>query len=234
MTRLELVRRVLETAGDAPTGGHYSPASAVQVLDEAQRCFCFMTLCLEQISTLNLTANMPYYRWQVEFPDFIAPLRLRNNSANGAKLIPATVNDLQALNTAWPLEPGTPKRYASSGCNWLSIHPRPSSGGSSLSVTYARSPLDLLADSQSPEIPDEYHMSLLDYAVPRLRASEGGQEWEMSMPSMKRFWADVAKMALYTRTRNRAARYDTMPPEQQFFDGSRLIDPSKRKALNAR
>jgi hypothetical protein len=225
----ELQERTLKRVGEVSDAGTYYTAEQVRVvLDEAQRIFAFLTLCLEASAPLALTANVGWYKPLDSIPDWIVPLRVRMAGSGGAKLEAKRLDELDALSSSWQTETGTPSRYAIAGPNLLAVHRIPPAGGSSLQVQYARSPIPLAA-GQSPEIPEQNHITLVRFAVPRLRSIEGGEEWKKALPDLEEFWQDTKKLAMYMRTRNLGSRYDSLPPEQVFFDRSRLFDLMRRK-----
>jgi hypothetical protein len=222
MTLAELEDRALKRLGEtSPGGSYYTPAQVRTALNEGQRLFAFLTLCLETTANFPLTANEPWYTPLSVLPDWVAPLRVRIAGTGGTKLEPKRLEELDALNPNWQTEPGPPRRYARPGSNLLAVHPQPSSGGSALAITYARNPIPLTGDGQSPEIPEEYHPDLILYVLPRLRANEGAEEWAKNLPDFERFWRAAKKLAMYVRARNQSAKYDTLPPEASWFDRSR-------------
>lgn len=230
MTLAELQTRTLERLGEVSDAGSYYTAAEVTVaINEGQRLFAFLTLCLEATGSLPLTGNTVWYQPLSVFPNWIAPLRIRNAGVGGTKLEPYRLERLDALNANWQTESGLPRRYACVGPNLLAINPAPTAGGSALDTTYARSPSLLTSPAQTPEIPEAYHPALIQYALPRVRAKEGAEEWRKNLPDFMQFWQAAKKLAMYVRTRNLAARYDRLPPETQFFDGSRLIDIMTRR-----
>lgn len=223
MTLADLTSRTLERLGETSASGSYYTAEQVRIaLNEGQRLFALLTLCLETTGSLPLTANIAWYQPLATLNDWIVPLRVRIAGAGGTKLEPKRLEELDALSANWQTDPGPPRRYACCGPNLLAIHPSPTAGGASLAVTYARSPIALVGAGQAPQIPEEYHPALIRYAVPRLRASEGAEEWRKNLPDFMEFWQAAKKLAMYVRARNKSAQYDHLPPEQQFFDLSRL------------
>jgi hypothetical protein len=222
MTLGELQTRTLERLGETAAAGSYYTAEEVRIaINEGQRLFSYLTLCLESTASLTLTANQAWYTPLAAIPDWIAPLRVRISGTGGTKLEPKRLEQLDALSSTWQTESGPPRRYASLGPNLLAVHPQPSSGGAALAITYARSPVALTGAGQSPEIPEEYHPELIHYALPRLRSKEGAEEWAKNLPDFKRFWQAAKKMATFVRSRNQSAKYDTLPPEASWFDRSR-------------
>ncbi len=230
MTLAELQTRTLQRIGETSDAGTYYTAEEVRVaLNEGQRLFAFLTLCLETTGSLPLTANAAWYRPLETFNDWIVPLRIRNGGSGGAKLEPYRLEKLDALSANWQSESGTPRSYACVGPNLLALHPQPSAGGGTFAITYARSPIHLVGQGQTPDIPEEYHHDLIRYALPRLRSKEGAEEWRKNAPDLAQFWQSAKKLTTYVRARNLASRYDQLPPEEQFFDGSRLMDIMTRR-----
>lgn len=223
MTTNELITRVYQRLDQTP-GGYYTPGEVLGALNEAQRLFALLTLCLETTAALPLEAATPFYRLLTVsgFSLYLLPLRVRVAGAGGAKVTPARLADLDALNPAWQAEPGTPARYAALGFDFLAVHPRPTGAGTSLDITFARCPAAMTSAS-TPEIPEEHHPALTDYAIPRLRVKEGGSALAKSMPFWEAFLAAAEKLAAYVRARNRGLGYDRVPAELTRADRARLL-----------
>lgn len=223
MTLLDLETRTFQRLDEDTSGGGYFSASEVaNALNEGQRLFALLTLCLETTGTQALAAATPTYRMLTVFPDWFLPLRVRVSGAGGAKLAPCTLSDFDALNPAWQNEAGTPERYAHLGFDFVALHKRPTLTGTSLDWTYAKTPARMVSESSVPEIPEENHPDLIDYAIPSLRAKEGGAAFASSLPYFDRYLESVKKKSDYVRTRNKAQLYDRGPFELKAFDRSRL------------
>lgn len=211
MTAGELQQRVLARAGEDPSAPrYYTAAETLAALNEAQRVFCLLTLCLEDVGTLALTAGQGWTSLPAAFPRLLLPLRVRLVSLG--KLLPARLQDLDARDPHWQVEQGVPARYACVGANLLAVSPVPAAN-LALEIRYARGPSVLTQATHVPEIPGEDHAALIDYAVARLRVKEGGQEFGESRPLMGRFLQAVERRAAMVRTRSRAHRYDRVPFE---------------------
>lgn len=229
MTLLELQTRTLQRLDEDTSGGGYFSAVEVKAaLNEGQRLFAFLTLCLETTATQALDAATPTYRMLTVFSDWFLPLRVRVHGTGGRKLAPCTLGDLDALNPAWQNEAGTPARYAHLGFDFVAIHLRPASTGTSLDWTYAKMPARLISESASPEIPGENHPDLVDYAIPSLRAKEGDAAFLGSLHYFDRFLASAKKKADFMRARSKAQLYDRGPLELKAFDRSRLLSTLKK------
>ena len=87
-------------------------AAALAALNEGQRFFCLLTLCLEKTGTLPPAANTIFYHLltQAGFRDFLLPLRLK--VTGGARLTPDCLQTLHARSSSGQATAGTPARYA--------------------------------------------------------------------------------------------------------------------------
>lgn len=190
------------------TGVFYTNAEMTEAINEAQRLFVLLTLCLEKTATFALTAATAYYTdVRTTLTDYMLPLRV---TLSNTRIRPATLHELDYLATAWEGTAGTPTHYAARGFNLLAVYPQPAAGGSSLSITYAYEPA-VLSGSATPEIPEEYHPSLVDEATSICRLKEGGQEFQKYLMYHERFLKDAAKLAKYVRGRSIAQGYDRYP-----------------------
>ena len=222
----DLQTRVLERLGEDPNSPvYYTAANALSWLNAAQRLFVLLTLCLETTNTLQLAGGAAFYSMLTiaAFQDWLLPLRVR--ITGGAKLNPARLAELAALDAAWSVSPGAPTRYALLGFDLLGIYQQPPAGvAMSLQITYARCPDPLLGGfNESPEIPAEFHPALADWAIPLMRAREGGQDFQKVLPLWDRGLDAATKLADYVRARNKEQGYDYMPVELRRIDRSKML-----------
>lgn len=233
MTIGDMTDRALDRLGDFPNAqySYYTPTEIGRAFTCLQNVFVFLTLCFENTETFSLlTDGTASYGMLGTFPDWILPLRVR--LTGGKKLQVSRLNDLAALDQSWRVSRGTPQRYASNGFDLLSVYQQPSIA-TSIDITYAQSCAPVrdpsLYPNDTPSIPAEYHQSLIEGAIPLLRAKEGGGEWEKVLPGWDRFTAGIQKMADYVRNRNIEQGYDRMPPELARYDMSALLNQTARK-----
>jgi len=224
MTVAQFQTRILGRLDD-PNGRYFSSSEVLYRLNEGQRLFALLTLCLEKTSTIALNAATPFRHLLSSIPDYLVPLRI--SVASGSRLTFGTLADLDAENDAWQKTAGAPTRYATLGLDLLAINKQPAGSGTSLDITHAYSPARLSAPANIPAIPEEYHLALADYAFHTLRIKEGGREFADTFASFQRFLADVEQCAAYVRQRSLAQRYDTLPFELRTFDRSRLVTPAR-------
>jgi hypothetical protein len=213
-----IITRIDDGAGDqTSTPGSTTPAEVLDAINEGEQLFCLLSLCLESTVSFPIGAAAPFSVFRSLIPDFIAPLRL---VVNGARIRPATLADFDAENPAWQAATGTPAQYAILGFNLLAVTPQPAFGINS-SFTYARSAA-ILADGDTPEIPEQYQPLLVDFGVYWIRKKEGGQSLARGIAALGRFLDGAQEHGDYVRAKSRAARYDTLPFELALFDRSLL------------
>lgn len=231
MTVAEVQTRTLQRLDESASAPvRYDTSEVLAAINEGHRFFALLTLCLEVTgAAFVLTAGTATYHVLATYTNWLVPLRLRVGGAGGAKLEPGRLAEFDARNPSWQAEAGTPQRYAHLGFDFLAIHPRPAGSGVSLDLAYARSPV-VLTSASTPEIPAEDHPALIDYAIPRLRAKEGGAEFSAALAHFDRFLDAAAKRADYVRARNRAQGYDRGPFEVRGFDRSALVNGMVKRA----
>ena len=224
MTAAEISARILTgTDDDATSPGAVAalgvvPPEVLSAINEGQELFALLTLCLETTASMTLVASTTFSTIRSSFPYFLCPLRLM---IAGDRVRPATLAELDSLDESWQSTPGTPTRYVTLGFNFYAVTPQPVND-TTASLTYARSPVQLVGDA-FPEIPEQYHPSLVKFGRYRLKLKEGAQGLERGMVALNEFLDDTTAYGNYVRSKSRAARYDTLPFELKLFDRSRLI-----------
>lgn len=251
MTVSDIRTRSLERLNEDPARPvYYTAADVLATLNLFQRIYAFLTLCLEEQRTFRLTPGDQWYQVQQSFTDMILVLRCEyatdqagNDSTVGVpitgliapndesatpataatpKLQPATLQQMTALSNDWYGAGGQPTRYTSLGFGLLVFDRSPDDAYLPL-ITYARMPVALVNDTDSPEIPEPDHQCLIDACVGFLRIREGGQELQNEAQNLQSFLAAVKRRAAQVRMRSLAQRYDHAPPEIEMPDLSRLL-----------
>lgn len=202
--------------------------SAVSAINWAQRMFVLLSLPLETTATFDLTAVTTWYHARDQFTDWLLPLRV---DFDGTKVRPATLAQLDDLDAAWQAKPGNPERYAHLGLDLLALY-KQVGDADTLSLTYARGPVPLVAAADTPEIPEEYHPLLIDGAIVYLRMVEGGQEFAKVQPLLGEFLSGARKLGNYVRQRSKDLRYDSFPVELTKLDLSRVLAIEKKGPSN--
>lgn len=202
------------------TGTYYPAANVLAALNEAQRLFCLVTLCLETTASFSLTSATAWYHVLPQFPDFLLARRLV--SSTGARLRPSRIDVLNALNTNWRNSPGAPIRYAVLGMDLLAVYNQPA-GADSLTLTYAQAPPALVNPTDAPAIRETSHFALANYAAYACRQPEGGQEFAKFLPYLNTFLDEATAVQKLVKAKNLDANYEKPPFELEAMDRSRLL-----------
>lgn len=233
MTFGDLKSHVCMLLGESRTAPVFYTFPEIEAaLNQAQRLFAFLTLCIERSVSLALESSV-FFGSQLP-SDWVLPLRIKDTTLaaapSNAKVHPARLEDFIAENLWWQYDVGLPKRYAVLGSSGLVIFPAAAAPGGSVRVRYAAMPVLMDSDGDIPEIPAEYHNTLADWAVVRLRCKEGGQEFMKEMARSQHFFEDAKKLALWTRSRYLGLGYDTVPSEEviQAIEGTWLSTLKKQ------
>jgi hypothetical protein len=219
--QVRLLTRLGDTPGANPLQQHYPVNECTAALNQMQRIFVLFTLCLETTPGSALVlGSSPWTSMLTQYADWIAPLRFVVQSTN-AKLAPRRVAEMAALDSKWTTTTGTPSSYCLVGFDLAGFYPF--TAGTSLTPTYAQAPPVLVNAGDTPAIPERYHQSLIDGAIPVMRIKEGAQEWQKTLPLWDRFMDAVQECAAKVRARNMEMGYDTWPIELKRFDRSKLL-----------
>jgi hypothetical protein len=189
-------------------GGTYYP-DAAGALNEAQRLFTLLSLCLETTASFALTGGQLSYNVLTQLADFILPRRVYNSA--GQQLRPATIAQLEALDSDWQNTAGLPLRYVVSGLDWLAVYPQ-TPAADTLTIVYVRCPPTLALSTDVPQIRAASQYALVNYASWALRLPEGGQEFAKFGGYLKEFLTEATKVAALVRERNKDAAFETVGP----------------------
>lgn len=214
----DLKTRTLKRLGEDPDDPvTFTAAEAGNALNEGQRIFAFITLCLESNVTFTPTRGVAFYRLLLSYSDWLVPVRVVQ--ASGQRVSPATVTELALFDSAWTSNTGAASHYGCQGYDLFFVR----GTGAPVGITYARLPATMTGDGDSPEIVDAFHATLIDYAVTRCRLKQGGQEFAKTLPQFKRYWDAMSKCAADTMARAIAAENDRLPFELGHFNPAALF-----------
>lgn len=222
MTFGEIKGRITKRLDDDPTTpATYTAAEVSAAVNEGLQLFALLTLCLERTASLGISATAGFYHLLPVLSDYLVPLRL---VIGGVKVKPATLAQLDALDPNWRAAVGTTKRYIAKGFDVMGFYPRSTA---TAAITYARSAAALVNDADVPEIPELYHPLLIDFGAYRVLAPQGGQMLARALGYLSPYLDGAARLAGLVRARALALRYDTLPPELERKDLSRLTSIRK-------
>lgn len=228
LTVADLIARVYERL-DADDGTYYTLAEVSHALDMSQRLFAWLTLCLEHRASFVLQAGQAFPSVRSQLADFWAPLRVSLQST-GARLLPATLDDLDKFDDDWQSTSGTPRYYCMMGFDFMAVYPQPAAPVS-LHVTYAAEPQQITQFGGVLEIPSDAAPLLVDGAIWILRLKEGGPELQSTLENLDRFVKGAQRYRQYIESRSKAQLYDSIPTELSLFDLSRFkfVKPRENK-----
>lgn len=227
MTAKEISDRILARLDDdaaSPASVAIDPNSLVPgeilaAIAEGQELASWLTLCLEKTVTLTLPAANTFSQLRGTLGDYLVPLRIMGASG---RIRPSTLAELDALDASWQGTPGTPARYVALGFSFFAVSPQPASD-LDVQFTYAHAPAPIVGDAFM-EIPEPYHIALIDYGIYRVKLKEGGQGLQRGMVYLNRYLDEMTKLGEWVRAKSRASRYDVLPFELALFDRAKLVD----------
>jgi hypothetical protein len=210
--------RVSERLDD--DGTYYTADEVLAALNAGLRFVALQTLCIERTANFTLSGATCWHTILDQLSDSIKIFRVRKASA---RIYPTTFHEQDCYSPAWEATAGAVEKYLTIGCNLIAFTPQPASGDT-VQITYAACPVALVADSDTPEIPEEYHQELINFATFYLRLKEGGQELANELDNFQSVLDACLKLATYVRARCQAQDYDTTPPfDIKARDNSRRI-----------
>jgi len=88
-------------------------------------------------------------------------------------LIPTTIQELDNTWARWEDATGEPHRFMIRGLWWLGVFPKAPAASGTLVVHFSGLPTALSADGDTPALPREFHLGLVEYAVYDLLCQDG-------------------------------------------------------------
>jgi len=217
MNLIDLRQRTLKRLAQDPVSPVYWTTAEVDAaLNRGQRLFALITLCLESIVTYPLTPGTAFYHMLATYPDWLQPLRV---SLGGLKVRPADIDELDARDDVWEASVAATTEYGCLGMDLFYV--RGTTG--TLEIAYARMPALMVGDNDPCEIIDASQPCLIDYAIARLRAKQGGQEFTKARPYFQRFLSATRAAAKDTMERSIRAGHDRQPFELKRIDPKALL-----------
>jgi hypothetical protein len=204
LTLSQIESLALTRLGD---NGTYYPG-VLDAINEAQRLFCLVSLCLETSETFPLAANTALYNVLPALSGFVLARRIYYG---GRLLRPASLAQLEAVEANWQSSLGTPARYALCGLDFLAVYPQTSTA-SQLTIVHVRPPVPLVNLSDVPEIRPASHWALASYAAWAVRQVEGGQEFAKFQTYFDEFMAEAQIVAGLVRQRTRDSGLEVAMP----------------------
>lgn len=146
-------------------------------------------------------------------------------------LEPISADEIIALNATNPL--GATRQYAFLGLDTIRVWPEPQTTGDTMTVYYAKTPADLVNDSDVPtDIPSQWHWLIYIGAAARL-ADAVGEDQNLSTALDAKFAVGMDKFQKFlTRRGGRTARRlqhgYLRTPRRPFHDNSTYYSAASR------
>ena len=142
----------------------------IDFINDAQMDIASVTECLRGVETTTVSEGVRDYSFDADF------LRVTKVVFDDKTLGQATIAGLDALDEDWRDDEGTPTKYfMDESLTWLSLYPKPDSDadGKTLELHVIYKPAILSDDTDTPEIPTQYHSVIVDYVISQLKKIAG-------------------------------------------------------------
>lgn len=186
----EVFRR-LEERSSAPV--FWEEADVAKALNEGWEELADACEFNESRLMLPVTTAQLYYRLNV---DTIRALTIKQayNHASSRWLEWTTVNELDRHYIEWQTVLGQPDRLFTRGGEWLGFWPLPATN-SNIEIFFTSMPAPLASDTEVPGLPQEFHFTIIAYALYDLflqdaeiqKGMEQWQEYKRGEMELKRF-----------------------------------------------
>jgi hypothetical protein len=165
VTRGEIIDRILTGLNEATVGPvFWTRAQIAQGVNDGAALLAEELASIKRTALVGLAPGCTYYRTRGIAQDCMAPYRIWIPGRN-RKLIPVTVEQLDAFHLEWNTVTGDPEYWAPMGHDWFAVYPHPAQGGGIMKVDYLAWPRELTDDDDRPEFPEADHDSLVLHGV---------------------------------------------------------------------
>lgn len=197
------VARRLEESTSSPA--FWSVADIKASINRGYRELADVTEFYETSASLSLTANTTYFDLSSLLTEGTRLLTVKRifNDQTSRWLDARDVADFDANYQQWENITGEPSQFIIRGLWWLRFDRYKTSTSGTVSVYYTAVPADLSADADTPSMPQEFHLALVEFAVADLLFQDAETKKGM------KFWAryKVLEEAL-KRWANQRAYFD--------------------------
>ena len=185
----------------------YSDLAIYNAINDGLTIHTSLSMCIESTVAITMAPLNPFYELFTADSRTIAVLRVTENTV---RLAPDNIGAFKAANNSWRNQPGIPENFAVVGSNLLAVEPVPANNSIQVQVTIARVANGLINTGDVPEIPEEDHAALAEYAAWFLETAKFGAS-EKTQQRLGRFLETVAARADQTIDRCRSRNYLTQP-----------------------
>jgi hypothetical protein len=189
----------VRTRLDESTAVFWSDQDIKDALNEGLFELSDATEWYERMATIPLWSTRSYLDLRCILPDtFLGPKRMINNQT-GKWLVPSSVKTQDHRAAQWEKTSAEPEEFFTRGLWWMGFYPKPPNDLGSARMYFSALPPLMDDDTDEPELPEEYHMGIICYAVYDLLAQDAETEKALM------WWAEYVqyetKLRDYVETR---------------------------------
>lgn len=201
MTTAELKTEVFRRLQESQTSPvFWSAADVLAAINEGYQEISDATEWYEQIRTIDLLRERPYYDLRKILPSSCLRLTAAYNDQTSRWLIPCTPRDLDTFYRQWELTTGgEPSHQLLRGLWWMRVWPMNAADGGTIQQHYTAIPPALTADTDVPGFPINLHYGLVEYALADLWAQDA--EATLATTSWKVYLAYEAALMEFVQGR---------------------------------
>ena len=157
---------------DEATANFWSDADIQDSLNEGYMEISDATEWYERKANVPMWKNRTYFDMRELLPDtYLAAKRCQNNTTDHW-LVPTTIRAQDKIYAQWERTSGEPEYFFTRGIYWIGFYPKPDDDNGSARLYYSALPPAMSSDTDEPQIPEEYHMGIVAYAVYDLLAQD--------------------------------------------------------------
>jgi hypothetical protein len=168
-----------------PDQTFYTDAEFIAWINRALLDFCRLSQLIRDSTTFLSVADQADYDYPTGF------LKVMYLKYKDTKLVFQDIPKLERFDSEWlsAAAVAIPSYYYFFKYNKISIYPKPNTTDDIMSIYYIRKATAITADTQTPEIPEEYHYALEDYALAMAKMKDG--QYDQAQVFMNNFNAHV-------------------------------------------
>lgn len=172
----------------------WTDADVAAALNDGYQEISDATEWYETYSIINLLSNQTYYDLRYVLSDTILAPKVAYNNTTSRWLDPCNIRDLDHSYRQWETVTSEPERMFLRGLWWLGFWPKAADDDilGSIKFHFSALPPALDDDTDEPEIPNEFQIALIEYALFDLLAqdretNEALRHWSLYIGLEERF-----------------------------------------------
>lgn len=147
------------------TANFYSDDDIKDALNEGLMELSDATEWYERMTNIPLWKHRTYFDLRELLSDtFLAPKRCINHQT-GKWLEPTSVRTQDRRAAQWEVTAAEPLELFMRGIWWMGFYPKPPNDTGHARLYFSALPPEMSSDTDEPEMPEEYHMGIVAYAI---------------------------------------------------------------------